>query len=246
MTLSSSYIQSQRFRLGEHANKTLNEIGDNELTARTLIYSNLCEVGRKNLNFKSGVIAQLVADILDARAWEDYVEVDGTRKSCESFSTWLEQNGVDLELAEFAIKEKKADYLAKFYEARDGKIEGNGGARWSGLNNQQRAEISKTNPERSKRSCPYFLRRLNRDAELGDQKAVTLLGQLNAKQITITAAAIEMGYKQSRVRADCAVAIKSAGVQIVNYSKHCSIKPEELIKRALEEFVENHPDPQNL
>jgi hypothetical protein len=200
-----------------------------------------------------------MADILDARAWEDYLDVDGSRKSCPSFAEWLDRNGVDIKLAEFAIREKKTEYLVKFYEARDGMLktvsEGNLGKGGSIETIRARAKersialqsgaATTSTPSARGGSNAYWLLRLSRDSS-SDPRAAELLALIESKNLGIQKAAELMGWKRSSQVNACHTAIKAFCPQAKSYAQKVGIAPEELIKRALEEFIENHPDPQDL
>jgi hypothetical protein len=261
MTLTQSYIKSQYKLLGDYAKRTLEEINDPDLVERTLVYKNLRSVvttNNGNTLHGTGVIAQTVADILDTQAWLDFVEVDGKRTSCESFVKFLEQNGLDVKLAEFALKEQKPTHLVKFYEAKDGKRltysevaksrqqevrEVNGRLRSVFAASTKPAASSCKKP--ASNSIGSLMRRLSRDAET-DQDKADLLRKIESGEIKPTPAFESIGWLMPRARRNAQASIAQSTPEVRSYSKLCPLTPEELVNLALEEFIENHPDPQAL
>ena len=243
MSLTKEFIDHALPSLGKHAREALKEINDPALTERTLIYKNLREVGRLNGQKDSDIIAKTICDILDTRAWEDFVDVDGTRRSCESFAKWLELHGLDIKLAEFVVKEKRNDKYGAFLEAKDGRLLTHQEvSRLGGLSRS--AEWAETSgKKRAPRvDAEYYRRRLERDAVTNPLAAETL-AQVISGSLSISSAVEHLGWKTPRLRRDCqAIINKVLPVEKSQLIKRLGVPQEDFIKAALEEYIKNHPE----
>ena len=245
MSLTKEFIEHALPSLGKHAREALKEINDPALTERTLVYKNLREVGRLNGQKDSDIIAKTICDILDTRAWEDFVDVDGTRRSCESFAKWLELHGLDIQLAEFVVKEKRNDKYGAFLEAKDGKLLSTAektqqatNARWP-----QSGDVSAMNgsrkPYRSETS--RWRLRLEREAP-NDPKAAEFLEQIVAGKCAITTAAKAMGWASPSIRGHSQAVVSQLLPQAKPIIKALGVTTEDFVKAALEEYIQNHPE----
>ena len=252
MTLTKSYIDHQVKTLGSHTREALAQYDDPALTERTVLFDNLKQCGGINRKYDAGVIAQTMANILDARAWEDYLDVDGSRKSCPSFAEWLDRNGVDITLAEFAINEKKPEYCSNFTNAVQGRELILSPSERGSLGGQakaagKRTATSATTPvtKTRRKTTDLWRQRLEREA-VDDPVKADLLTKLNNRICSITSIAVQLGWHPSALKAQAQSIINRVNPKAKEYLALAGLDPEDLIKRALEEFVENHPDPQNL
>jgi hypothetical protein len=204
MTLTQSYIKSQYISLAPQIRRTLDEIEDPNLTKRTVLYKNLLQVKGMGSRYDTAAIAETVCDILDSQAWLDYVDVDGVRKSCESFPKWCDQVGFDITLAKFAVEEKRYDYVVRLELAIKGEL--------ATAEEQGRilAESCRVNPKdeygrftsgtikpkepqrRPYTDKSYYLRRLHRDRD--DPQVAECLALVEAGKLSVTKAAITLGW----------------------------------------------------
>jgi hypothetical protein len=217
----------------------LDQYNDPELTKRTVLFDNLKQCGGINRKYDASVIAQTMADILDARAWEDYLDVDGSRKSCPSFAEWLDRNGVDIELAEHCIKKKKREYLAKFYEVRDGALLTNNGpehralnsALNSGTTNEDRHRLAMARRPGENTNSSYYYQRLKRDSET-DTRVAEVYQEVCQGSRSITSAAVLLGWKVSPLRSNSQSVISQLAPQAKPVIKGYGLVAEDFCKIA--------------
>ena len=248
MALSEEYVKTQEHILGKEARKALAAIDDYDLKVRTMLYSNLRACGSINGKYDASVIAQTIANILEARAWEDYVEVDGTRKSCESFPKWLEICGIDINLAEYCLKEKRPDVLASFYEERDGILRAPGdritprtativrdekgrivSAKSTALLSEEEA-LSRKKKSGSQR-VSSIVRRMSRDKD--DPRVAPVYQRFLEGELSPQAAARELGWKPPLIRSRAASLLKNAGGEpIQQLQKDSGLLQEDFCKIA--------------
>ena len=191
------------------------------------------------------MIAAAIINVIEARAWEDYIDVDGSRSSCESFVQWVHNCQVDIKLAEWCVKEKRNDKYGAFLEAKDGKLLSTAektqqatNARWP-----QSGDVSAMNgsrkPYRSETS--RWRLRLEREAP-NDPKAAEFLEQIVAGKCAITTAAKAMGWASPSIRGHSQAVVSQLLPQAKPIIKALGVTTEDFVKAALEEYIQNHPE----
>ena len=243
MTLTQGHIDHQVKLLGKHTIEALKKFDDPKLTERTVLFDQLKSCGRINATYDSGVIAAAIINVIEARAWEDYIDVDGSRSSCESFVQWVHNCQVDIKLAEWCVKEKRNDKYGAFLEAKDGRLLTHQEvSRLGGLSRS--AEWAETSgKKRAPRvDAEYYRRRLERDAVTNPLAAETL-AQVISGSLSISSAVEHLGWKTPRLRRDCqAIINKVLPVEKSQLIKRLGVPQEDFIKAALEEYIKNHPE----
>lgn len=244
MTLTKGFIEHQVKTLGVHARKALEEYNDPALTERTVIFDQLKACGGLNRQHDSEVIANTIVNVIETRAWEDYIDVDGSRSSCESFTQWVYNCQVDIKLAEWCIKEKRNDAYGKFLEARDGELVDSQESlrlgrlsRWAG----QGQDRCTTHPERKAPRSKLAAARLRLEkAAKTDPQSAELLLAVTSGERTITSVAKQLGWIVSDIRRQSGAVLTFAAPQAKPLIKKLGIAPEEFVKLALEEYIQNH------